>query len=102
MPDGTPYYSVLRCAAEKMEELIDESQEFDVVIDVPELGEAGYGRLHRVLPEARRRALHYPGWIHYKLHILLAALVAFLVLFRTYRIVRWIRRRRAKAAGQAP
>ncbi len=102
MPDGTPYYSVLRCAAEKMEELIDQGKEFDVVIDVPELGQAGYLRLHRVLPEARRRALRYPWWIHYKLHILLAALVAFLVVFRAYRIVRWFRRRKAKAAGQAP
>ena len=101
MPDGTPYYSVLRCAAEKMEELIDEGKEFDVVIDVPKLGEAGYARLHRVLPEARRRALRYPWWIHYKLHFLLAALVGFLVVFRTYRIVRWIRRRRARAGGEA-
>jgi hypothetical protein len=100
MPDGTPYYSLLRCAAEKMEELIDEGAEFDIVIDLPELNGAGYPRLHRVLPEAQRRALQYPWWIHYKLHILLAVLVAFLVVYRTYRIVRWIRRRRAKAAGR--
>ena len=90
LPDGTPYYSVLRCAASKMEELIKEGKEFDVVVDVPELAEAGYARLHRVLPEARRRAYEYPWWIHYKLQILLVALVAFLIVYRSYRIVRWM------------
>jgi hypothetical protein len=93
MPDGTPYYSVLRCATEKIEELLDEGKEFDIVVRVPQLERAGYRRLHDVLPEARRRAYDYPWWIHHRLHILLAALVAFLVVFRTYRIIRWFRRR---------
>lgn len=102
MPDGTPYYSVLRCAAERMETLIDEGKEFDIVVQVPQLERAGYSRLHPVLPEARRRAYQYPWWIHYKLQLLLAGLVAFLVVFRTYRIIRWIRRRRAARGSQAP
>lgn len=97
MPDGTPYYSVLRCAAEKIEALIDEGKEFDVVVRLPQLERAGYGRLHEVLPEARRKAYYYPWWVHHKLHLLLAALIAFLVVFRTYRTVRWIRRRRASS-----
>ncbi len=100
-PYGTPYYSVLRCAAEKMEELIDAGREFDVVIEVPELAGAGYARLHRVLPEARSRGYEYPWWIHYKLHFVLAALVAFLICFRTYRTIRWLRRRKADKIRQA-
>ncbi len=91
--DGTPYYSVLRCAAEEMERLIGDGREFDIVIDVPELASAGYPRLHDVLPEARQQAYEYPWWIHYKLQFALVVLVAILLAIWTYRLVRWIRRR---------
>lgn len=98
MADGTPYYSFLRCAAEKMEELVDDDKEFDIVINVPELASAGYTRLHDVSSEARRRAYQYPWWIHYKRQILLAGLVIFWILYRSYRITRWVRLRRKAAA----
>jgi hypothetical protein len=93
MADGTPYYGVLRRATEKLEELVDKDKAFDIVIDIPELKSAGYPRLHRVLADERSGAAEYPLWIHYKLHLLLAAQVAFLVLYRGYRTIRWCRRR---------
>ncbi len=73
------------------------------MVDVPEVPKAGYARLHDVLPEARRRAYEYPSFIHHPLYVerwgyaAVFGLAAFLVVYRTYRIVRWVRRRRDRA-----
>lgn len=106
LADGTPYYSVLRCAAEEMERLMDEGREFDVVIDLaaadgpdddrpvpPTVASAGYARVHDVLPRARLARYDYLWAIRGRYYVMLAALVAFLVFYRSYRIVRWWRRR---------
>lgn len=101
MDDGTPYYSVLRCAAEEMERLIDEDREFDIVIDLPRVKSAGYARLYDVLPRARQARYEFLWSIRARYYYILAGLITFLVVFHTYRIVRWVRRRR-KAKGLAP
>lgn len=101
MADGTPYYAVLRCAAEEMENLMRQGREFDIVIDVPEVAEAGYARVHDVLPRARWAKYEYVWYVHYRWWFVLAGLVLFLIVFRTYRIVRWYRRRRARVAEGA-
>jgi hypothetical protein len=74
----------------------------DIVIDVPELKQAGYARLHDVLPRARWAKYDYLWSIRRPYYFALAGLVLFLIVFRTYRIVRWMRRRRAKAASSSP
>lgn len=93
MEDGTPYYSVLRCAAEEMQRLIAQGREFDVVIDVPQLQSAGYANLHDVLPRARLAKYDFVWSVRSPYYFALAALVLFLIVFRTYRIIRWVRRR---------
>ncbi len=101
MSDGTPFYAVLRCAAEEMERCINEGREFDIVVEVPELAEAGYMREHDVLPDARIYKYEYVWQIHYKYHFIIAGLIVFLICYRTYRIIRWVRRRKRKIAQQA-
>ena len=59
----------------------------------------GQARLHEVLPRARWAKYDYLWSIRRPYYFALAALVLFLITFRTYRIVRWIKRRRAKAAA---
>jgi hypothetical protein len=55
---------------------------------------AGLSDHVRKHPRGERRAL-----VHYKLYFALAGLIVFWIVYRTYRIVRWVRRRRAKLAG---
>jgi hypothetical protein len=100
MEDGTPYYSVLRCAAEEMERLLAEDREFDIVIDVPQLKSAGYANLHDVLPRARLARYDFLWSIRRPYYFVLAALVLFLIVFRTYRIIRWVRRRSRRDVAQ--
>jgi hypothetical protein len=98
MDDGTPYYSVLRCAAEEVQQLISDEREFDIVIDVPELKAAHYANLHDVLPRARFEKYEFLWSVRRPYYIALAGLTVFLIVFRTYRIIRWVRRRRTLAA----
>lgn len=100
MADGTPYSSVLRVATEEMERLCAEGREFDIVVDMPQLRSAGYARLHEVLPRARKDRYDFLRLIRAEYYYLLAGLVAFLVIFRGWRIVRWLRRRRAIGTGE--
>jgi hypothetical protein len=94
MKDGTPFYSVLRCAAEEMQRLIAEDRDFDIVINIPEIKTAGYERLHDVLPRAQQMKYEFHWSVRRPYYLWLAGLVLFLIVFRTYRIVRWARRRR--------
>ncbi len=93
--DGTAYYAVLRCATEKMAELIRAGREFDILVETPELESAGYERIHRVLLQAAQEDYEYPWWLGREIYIGLAVLVAFLLAYRIYRIIRWHRRRKA-------
>jgi len=52
LPSGVSYYAVLQAAARRMEDLIRAGREFDVVIDVPELKDAGYADLIPVITDA--------------------------------------------------
>ena len=92
--DGVSYYSVLRCAAIRMEELVREGEEFDIVVETPGLESAGYETLHRVVSLAREKDYRYPWWIHYRGYALVALLVLSLACYRAYRSMRWYRRRR--------
>jgi hypothetical protein len=91
---GVSYYAVLRCALERVEELLAEDTPFDIVIDIPELQAAQYKTLYYPLEDARERRYRYPRWMHYKGHIAIGVLLIFLGGFRAYRILRWWRRRR--------
>ncbi len=98
MKDGTPYQSVLRCAAEEMQRLMTEGREFDIVVDVPALNTAGYVRLHRVLPRAKWDRFDFLWLVPGYQYGILGVLVGILALFRVYRTVRWLQGRRAEAA----
>jgi len=85
MPDGTRYYSVLRTAAEKMEELLNERREFDIVIAVPELSTAHYARVYDILPDAKQNNYTFPWWLNY----FWPGVVALLASYLTWKRVRW-------------
>ena len=91
MADGTPYYSVLRTAVEKVEALVRENTEFDIVVDATDLETAGYDRLYFVQPDARRNDYRYPWWIDYYWQAVLTLLV---VIFVAIRVRRFVRQRR--------
>lgn len=90
MPDGTRYYSVLRTAAEKMKELLDEGRDFDIVMAVPELSSAQYVRIYDVLPDAKRNNYSYPWWLNYFWPGVVVVLASYLIWKR----VRWFVARR--------
>jgi len=97
---GVPYYSILRCAAEKMEELIRKDEAFDIVVDIPELSRAGYRDLYDPVPDAMKRRDKYPAWIHMRRYILVGLPVLFLICYRAYRIRRWLVGRRLSAMSE--
>jgi hypothetical protein len=99
-PDGTPYHAVLRSAAQRMETLIKDAKEFDIVIDVPELASASYPRTYHVARNARSYRYEFLRFVPAPYYVVFAVLIVFLVAYRTYRTVRWVRRRASEDNGQ--